>query len=385
MDKDHTHERSLDEAVRHFLFEESTLFCVVLDDEGVIVSANGYARETVGGDPVGRAFSSLLVDFARTFSLAEVLKEREPTLLTISTASGVPWSYYFRFVPSVDGILAFGEVNSRELESLQRNLMELNTQFSNMSRELQKKTAELEKLNEVKNQFIGTAAHDLRNPIGAIRNLSEFLLEDPDGTLDSRHREVLTMISTSSRFILSLVDDLLNIAKIESGKLTLSIQYRDLSSFIRDTFRINRLFAEKKNVSLRLNQYEELPPIPFDEVKLEQVMNNLLSNAIKYSPRGGEVAVSVFRSGERVTVTVRDQGPGIPEEERIHLFKPFSTTSAEVPEGETSTGLGLAIARNIVVGHLGEIGIGNSEGGGAEFYFSLPLESTVGAEKGRPG
>lgn len=363
--------------LRKYVFDHSTFLCLVLDRQGVVLEANRYTGEVLGRDTVGAPFASLLVDFSGEFDLARASARETPQLLHLTTADGSPRSYSFVFLEQDNHILVCGETNFRETEMLQQNLLELNRQFSNMSRELQKKTAELERLNELKNEFIGTAAHDLRNPIGAIRNLSSVLLESNDGSLNERNAEVLRMIESSSDFILSLLDDLLSIAKIEAGKLNLEIKPGDLGDFVTQNVRINRIFADKKNVRIRMNLLEECPPVPFDRLKMEQVMNNLLSNAIKYSPTGGEVEVSLFLGGDFATVSVRDQGPGIPPEERDKLFKPFSRTSVRVPAGESSTGLGLAIARNIVVGHLGEIGMKSGEGGGSLFYFSLPLESSL--------
>lgn len=384
-----------------YVFDHAGFLCLVLDREGVVVESNCYARETIGIDPVGKPFASLLVDFSGEFDLSNALTGREEQLLHVTTADGSPQSYSFTFLeeearpaqgagpaqeprleqearPAQDRlILVCGETNYRETVMLQQNLLELNRQFSNMSRELQKKTAELEKLNRLKNEFIGTAAHDLRNPIGAIKNLSSVLLEDPEGSLKPEHGEVLTMIKSSSEFILSLLDDLLSIAKIEAGKLNLDIKPDDLVDFVTQNIRINRIFADKKNIGINLNLLEGCPPVPFDRLKMEQVMNNLLSNAIKYSPAGAAIEVSLFLSGDHATVSVRDRGPGIPPKERDKLFKAFSRTSVRAPAGESSTGLGLAIARNIVVGHLGEIGMKSAEGGGSLFYFSLPLVSHV--------
>ncbi len=357
-----------------YLREDAPVFYLALDETGIVLDSSRYAEETIGRSLQGEPIGKILGDFFK-FSPKDLCDDdADPTLVNVTDAGGNIRTVYFRFVRHRDRIIAMGKRNIHETDNLEDQLMELNAQFSSMSRELQKKTVELEKLNELKNEFIGTAAHDLRNPIGAIRNLSNVLLTESSGSLRSEQAEILRMIETSSNFILALLDDLLSIARIEAGKLNLNLQEQDITTFIQDNIKINRIFALNKNVTIRYSRYEKLPPVPFDRLKIEQVMNNLVSNAIKYSPSGGEVVISSFRTGNAVTVTVSDEGPGIPDKDRARLFKPFSRTSVRTPDGEQSTGLGLAIAKNIVVGHLGEIGLQSNGGPGATFYFTLPLE-----------
>jgi len=358
----------------HYLQHHADIFFVSLDEDGVVRNVNRFARDFFGEDIAGRPFTDLLVDLSGRFSLSKAVQDPDKEWrVDISSARGQPHTFNVHVYPQKDGIAVFGESDQRSGVLLQENLLELNAEFSNLSRELQKKTAELEKLNELKNRFIGTAAHDLRNPIGAIRNLAEILLEDISGSLDPDHAELLSMIGTSSESVLTLLNDLLTIAHIESGKLELNLEPQDIVEFVKESIRMNRVFATKRSITVRFDRFEDLPHVVLDKSKIGQVMNNLLSNAIKYSPVGGEVVLSVLRSGDYVTVSVQDNGPGIPAAERERLFKPFSRTTNPVPDGESSTGLGLAIARNIIAGHLGEIDVTSSAGAGSTFFFSLPL------------
>ncbi|MFN2343318.1 MAG: sensor histidine kinase, partial [Desulfonatronovibrio sp.] len=252
-----------------------------------------------------------------------------------------------------ENILAIGELNNLEVEELRRNLTNFNNEFSNLNRELHKKNAELVKLNDLKNHFMGMAAHDLRNPIGAIQNLSEFLLEETGDKLDPEHMQFLNVIHSSSKFMLNLLDQLLDIARIEAGKLDLDIKPTDIIDLIKSCVYLNKVLADKKKVQVLFHHYESFPDIELDAMKIEQVLHNLLSNAIKFSDPGSTVVVSIFLSNEHVTVSVRDEGPGIPKEDIEKLYKPFSKTSVKLPDGEKSTGLGLAIVHKIILGHLG--------------------------------
>jgi signal transduction histidine kinase len=363
-------------ALNRYLFEDAAVLLLALDHEGKIVEANNYARRVAGEDIRGKDFSQVIVDFAGTINLKSLLSQQyRPHLLNLSSASGLPQTFYFRFLEDGDYILAVGELNNMEIESLRKNLMDLNNDFSNLNRDLQKKNAELVKLNDLKNHFLGMAAHDLRNPIGAIHSLSEFLLEEARERLTPDHVRFLNVIHSSSHFMLTLLDQLLDIARIESGKLELDIQPVDLISLIKNSVELNRIIADKKNITIQVHHYESMPVVELDPMKIEQVLQNLISNAIKFSPADTMISISVFLCADHVTVSVADQGPGIPEEDIQKLYKPFSRTSVKVPEGEKSTGLGLAIVHKIVLGHMGKIWVKSKVGEGSTFYFSLPLKS----------
>jgi signal transduction histidine kinase len=250
----------------------------------------------------------------------------------------------------------------------------LNNELVAMQRELTRKNAELERLNEQKNQFLGMAAHDLRNPLHAILSYSDFLLEDAGDVLSEEEIEFLSIIQSSTKFMAALVNDLLDVAKIESGKLDLSMRPTDLSALVEDNVALNRPLARNKHIELALS-VEELPSIRVDPRKIEQVLNNLISNAMKYSPSGTTVDVRLYQADGQALFEVEDRGEGIPEGERDTLFKPFGTTSVRGTAGEKSTGLGLVIVKRIVEGHGGEINVESELGEGSTFTVLLPLES----------
>jgi signal transduction histidine kinase len=234
---------------------------------------------------------------------------------------------------------------------------------------------ELEKINEQKNRLLGMAAHDLRNPIGVVLNFSEFLMTETFDVLGPEHQRMVTHIKNVSEFMLKLVEDLLDVTTIEAGQLRLNIEAVDLGDLIRRNLSLNEIFAAKKNISLELVSCPDLPPLPIDAGKINQVLNNLVGNAVKYSFPDTLVQVSVERSASDVTVSVSDQGKGIPEKELHKLFKPFGRTNVTATAGERSTGLGLAIVRKIVEGHGGQIGVRSQLGTGSTFRFSLPVPS----------
>ncbi len=237
-----------------------------------------------------------------------------------------------------------------------------------------RKNTELEQLNEQQNQFLGMAAHDLRNPLNAIMTYSGFLLEEILPETKDERREFLETIRQSSEFMLRLVTELLDISKIKAGKLSLKLESVDLVGLISRCVSLNRLLSDKKGIHLKFNPPAQAPLLVLDPHKIEQVLNNLISNAIKYSHSNTQVVVSLTLQEGSVDIRVRDQGQGIPADEIATLFEPFKKTSVQATAGEESTGLGLVIAKQIVEGHGGQIRVASTVGKGSTFSFTLPAE-----------
>jgi two-component system, OmpR family, sensor kinase len=253
------------------------------------------------------------------------------------------------------------------------DLARLNNELTTLQRELIKRTVELEKLNEQKNEFVGIAAHDLRNPLQIITNYSRLLLTERVGALTPQQHKMVSAISRSSDFMLRLVTDLLTISQFEAGRLQLDLRPTDLVNLIGKNIELNRLLAEQKQIHLSLSIDEELPPLLLDPSKIEQVLNNLIQNAIKFSFPNTYIEVRLARNERGVVISVKDEGQGIPAGEMDKLFKPFHKTSVRSTEDEPSTGLGLAIVKRIILGHQGEIWAESQEGAGSTFYISLPF------------
>lgn len=232
--------------------------------------------------------------------------------------------------------------------------------------------AELERLDHLKTEFLGMAAHDLRNPIGSILVLAELLRDEVASVVTEEQLGYLSNIKTSSKFMLQLVEDLLSISSIELGNLQLNRCPSDLRKLLEHNVGLNAKLARQKHIHVSLQIEGALPKPSFDEGKIEQVLNNLISNAVKFSQPGTAVEVRAVAQDSGVLISVRDQGPGLSEGERLKLFQPFSRTSVRSTAGEGSTGLGLAISRKIVEGHGGHIWVESQIGLGSVFLFMLP-------------
>ncbi len=229
--------------------------------------------------------------------------------------------------------------------------------------------------NERKNLFLGMAAHDLRNPLGIIRSSEELLQESGLECLDGEQLQYLYWIKFNSQLTLNLVDDLLDVAKIESGKLELELKLTNLLLIIGSAVSSNRILANTKQIRLDFNYEGNIPNLMLDGSKIQQVINNLVSNAIKYSHPHKNVLVQVKRHDNEIVLSVKDEGQGIPKDELAKLFEPFAKTSTKSTAGEASTGLGLMICRQIVEAHQGRIWVESIVGIGSTFYTTFPLNS----------
>lgn len=252
-------------------------------------------------------------------------------------------------------------------------LSALNNEMANLQRELAKKNVELQASNEQKNRLLGMAAHDLRNPLGVILGLSDFLHDDPHRVSEHEQREFVTAIRDASEFMLRMVENLLDVATIDAGQLKLDRQPADLAALVTKSATMNRVLAAQKDITVDFDAPPALPSIAFDRGKIEQVLNNLIGNAVKFSHRGTAVRITASVADGVVTVSIRDQGQGIPAADLPKLFVPFCRASVQGTAGERSTGLGLAIVRRIVEGHGGRIWVESEVGVGSTFRFTLPV------------
>jgi two-component system, sensor histidine kinase and response regulator len=242
--------------------------------------------------------------------------------------------------------------------------------------ELENKNKLLEETNELKNKFIGMASHDLRNPLASITGFSKILIEEKNDLTDEEINEFSNIIFSVSSNMSNLVENILDVSIIESGKLELNYQTHSILKLIEERVKIFKVFGNKKNIEIRINS-SIIAEFLFDSDRITQVIDNLLSNAVKFSPYGKEIIVTLEKNDNFAKISVKDQGPGIDEEEQAKLYNPFQKLSAKPTGGETSTGLGLTIAKKLVDGHNGKIDILSEKNIGTTFSFSIPLEVKI--------
>lgn len=237
---------------------------------------------------------------------------------------------------------------------------------------LSDRTAErlAEKMRE---DFTAMMVHELRAPLTTVHGASDTLLKDFNIMKKEDIETSLRLIRGSSSSMLSLVNDLLDVAKLESGKFEVIKEEADLRPLLREQVDSFRPLAREKSLTLELVMPESLPKLSFDVVRLEDVLNNLLSNAIKFTKRGG-ISISVKLGEGEVVVAVKDSGRGIPPEEISQLFSKYKQLKQPPSlEEQRGTGLGLVIVKGIVEAHGGRTWVKSRVGEGSTFYFSLPL------------
>jgi len=251
-------------------------------------------------------------------------------------------------------------------------LTRLYNEISRMHRDLAKKNMDLERLNELKNQFLGMAAHDLRTALWTIQLYGQFLLEETHDVLTEEQRGFLDTIIHSSEDTKKIVEDYLDVATIESGKLKLELKATDLIGLVRHNLDLNCALASRKRINLEL-AYEDLPELMIDASRIDQVLNNLINNSIKFSPQQTKIGVDVRQAGDEAIIRVTDEGVGIPEDFLSRVFEPFEGERTRGTEEEKGSGLGLAIVRRIVQEHGGRVWAESKVGEGSSFFVALPL------------
>ena len=191
---------------------------------------------------------------------------------------------------------------------------------------------------------MGIASHDLRNPLYMIKTFSEALKDETVGELNERQKEISEKFFNASNFMQGLLDNLLDISKIESGKIDLNKKVQDLNLIVTQQVEMCRLLADKKNIKLNFD-LGDLPLISFDGSAITQVMGNFINNAVKFSPPDSKVLMTTELMENSIRFSVHDEGPGLSTEDQQLLFKEFQTLSARPTGGEKSTGLGLSICQ----------------------------------------
>ncbi|MEO8595963.1 MAG: ATP-binding protein [Candidatus Solibacter sp.] len=244
-------------------------------------------------------------------------------------------------------------------------------ELAQAKRELQSRYLELEALHNEKARWLGIANHDLRNPLAAILANCELLMEDAAMSVEE-HKATVGSIYSTSQFMLQLLNDILDISSIESGGQPLLLEPTDVGSLVEESIALSRPLSRRKGTQIEVMFQQPNPVVNLDRGKMLRVFQNLIENAIKYSQSGAKVEVIVVTEGRKLLVTVRDNGPGIPDDELDSIFVLFHRTRAS--GAARGTGLGLGICKGIVERHGGKIWAENAAGGGAVFRVSLNLD-----------
>lgn len=232
---------------------------------------------------------------------------------------------------------------------------------------------ELKRMAEIKEQFISTVSHELRTPLTSIHASLGLVMGGIGGELTPRTRELLAIAQQNSERLGTLINDLLDIQKLDAGKLSFHFETIDIMELVHQAIELNDAYGEKFNSRYLLTQGLFDTKVNVDRNRLIQVITNLLSNAAKFSPQGSDIEIALTRQDNMVRVAVKDHGPGIPEEFRDKIFQRFSQADSTTTRNHSGSGLGLFISQQIIEHMHGDIGFETETGKGTTFYFRLPI------------
>lgn len=255
-----------------------------------------------------------------------------------------------------------------------------NTLLEEKNRQIEEKNNKLTHLNEEKNEFMGMAAHDLRNPLSGIKSVISMVRYE-DTISEEEIRDYLEIIDHSSDRMLILINNLLDVNAIEEGGRPLDIQTVQVNSIIREAVQSQQRSADSKNIGIQAMLPEDTPVVKANPEALQRALENLVSNAIKYSPSGSLVEVCTSRAVDALEIMVKDNGPGIPQNEQSQLFTRFCQISTQPTANESSTGLGLFVVKSLMEKMDGSVRYNDTDDG-ASFILTLPLAAAEEVTKG---
>ena len=278
------------------------------------------------------------------------------------------------FLDSLAGQAAIAIDNARLWEQVQRHARDLELRVSERTAALNKINTELEHANRAKDEFLANMSHELRTPLNSILGLSESLLEQRRDPLSEYQQKALDIISSSGRHLLELINDILDLSKIEAGKFDHYPQVVELDSLCRSSLAFVKSQAARKSITLSYDNRASIPSLVADPRRLKQILVNLLTNAVKFTPERGEVSLQVFADVEQdlVEFSIVDNGIGIAPQDLKGLFQPFVQVDSKLNRQFEGSGLGLALVQKLTDMHGGSVHVESRVGSGSRFTIRLP-------------
>jgi PAS domain S-box-containing protein len=377
-----THYRELADSITDILFE--------LDQDLHYIHWN-KASELLLDVPAEQAIGKSLREiFGETEQQArveqvfeEVLRDHQPRTFEITFTLNEEWrSYEISAYPSRRGVsvVAKDVTERKQMEAM------LADERNQLAQRVEERTADLSRANSnlaralrVKDEFLANMSHELRTPLNAILGLSESLGEQIAGPLNEKQQKYTTTISESGHHLLSLINDILDLAKIDAGQITLDINKVDVHSVCQASLRMIKQLAQKKNQEVTLEIDQGLGVMWADERRLKQMIVNLLGNAVKFTPESGKLGLEVHadEGANKITITVWDTGIGIKENDLARLFQPFVQLDSGLAREATGTGLGLALVAQMARLHGGSVSAVSEPEKGSRFSIVLPWEPSL--------
>jgi len=315
--------------------------------------------------------------------IAEIAKSKPETLTIMMTGHGTIDSALEAMKLGASDYLT-KPLNLDEMILRLRKVLEEKQRFvklKDFADQLERTNQELRKIDSMKSEFVSVASHELRTPLAAIKNAVQLILSGKTGEINAHQEKFLSMAERNINRLTNILNDLLNLSRIESGKIDLKFENTALGEIIEIAASSLRPHADVKSIQIDVEIPESLPTIYGDQEKIEQILTNLIGNAIKFTPNGGKILISakpLFQDqrggyGDMVAVSVKDSGIGIPAEHLEALFEKFHQVEGSLQRSVSGTGLGLAITKGLVEAHQGKILVESEVEKGSTFTFTLPV------------
>jgi len=356
-------ERLRDEAILQSMSEG----LIAIDEKTNIVLINNRAtellelpkREKLGGVPVNHVFT-IYDDQDKPLPAAQT-----PAIVTLQTRG------------AVSGVYGFHKKNATKiLVNVEASPVIANKVVAGAIMTLRDVTKERE-VDRMKTEFISLASHQLRTPLSAIKWFDEMLISGDAGVLQPEQLDFAKNIADSTERMIALVNALLNISRIESGRIMVDPKPTDLRELVSGIINDLKAKTEEKQQTLVISVHEELPKINLDPRLIGQVYLNLLTNAVKYTPKGGEISVFISKKDDQIISQVTDNGYGIPRDQQDRVFQKFFRAANAVKVETDGTGLGLYLIKAVIESSGGKIWFESEEGKGTSFWFSIPLSGMI--------
>jgi signal transduction histidine kinase len=270
------------------------------------------------------------------------------------------------------GRLAGGDLDTRVKIGGLAETAALGAAFNEMAEELQRRGGERDQLDRMKDEFVLTASHELRSPLTSVQGFAELLMLERE-QLSPKQAQTVEVILDNTRHLVRLLNDLLDLARSDAGRLAIKPVLTDPSVLVEDAARTMRGQTQARRQGLRTEIAPEVPRVNADRDRIRQVLVNLLTNANEYCPEGASIKLTLDNNGGEVEIAVIDDGPGIPVEQLDHIFERFTRGDAGLTQRVGGTGLGLAISKSLVELHGGTISAESTPGGGSVFTVRLPV------------
>lgn len=282
---------------------------------------------------------------------------------------------------AVRGELAIAIKNAQSMEEVNELNAELQQRVEAATQELRMSNQQLQRLDEAKNEFISMASHQLRTPLTSIKGYLDMLLQGDLGPVRPTQKAVLREAFSSSERMVQLINDFLSISRLQTGTFTMNRQPANLGDIVQSEMALLKIVAKQHNITLSVHIDDDVPTLPIDAEKLRQVIMNMIDNAIFYSKERTTVKVSLCCDTREVVFTVEDQGIGVPKAEQSGVFGKFFRASNARKRRPDGTGVGLFLARKVVLEHGGAMIFTSKENKGSTFGFRLPLDRAAANKK----